>query len=157
IDFAAGASRRKTWEQLVGKLKYLEPGERRRRSEELAERLGVSLPTDLMMTDAQVQTLHGAGIKIGAHTMTHPILTRVDAQTALREMTDSRRRLEEITGAPVRSFAYPNGRPHQDYDRSHVRHAREAGFDLALTTAWGAATIDSDMLQIPRVAPWDAT
>jgi hypothetical protein len=35
--------------------------------------------------------------------------------------------------------------------------AREAGFDLALTTAWGAATIDSDMLQIPRVAPWDAT
>jgi peptidoglycan/xylan/chitin deacetylase (PgdA/CDA1 family) len=157
VDFSQGATRLQIWEKLVGKLKYLEPVERLRRVEALAERLGVTLPTDLMMTDDQVRTLHRSGIEIGAHTMTHPILTRVDAETALREMSDSRRRLEEITGAPVRSFAYPNGRPKQDYDHKHVGLAREAGFDLALTTAWGAATIDSDMLQIPRVAPWDAT
>jgi peptidoglycan/xylan/chitin deacetylase (PgdA/CDA1 family) len=157
VDFSQGATRLQIWEKLVGKLKYLEPVERLRRVEALAERLGITLPTDLMMTDDQVRTLHRSGIEIGAHTMTHPILTRVDAETALREMSDSRRRLEEITGAPVRSFAYPNGRPKQDYDHKHVGLAREAGFDLALTTAWGAATIDSDMLQIPRVAPWDAT
>jgi len=157
VDFSQGATRLEIWEKLVGKLKYLEPVERLRRVEALAERLGVTPPTDLMMTDDQVRTLHRSGIEIGAHTMTHPILTRVDAETALREMSDSRRRLEEITGAPVRSFAYPNGRPKQDYDHKHVGLAREAGFDLALTTAWGAATIDSDMLQIPRVAPWDAT
>jgi len=157
VDFSQGATRLEIWEKLVGKLKYLEPVERLRRVEALAERLGVTPPTDLMMTDDQVRTLHRSGIEIGAHTMTHPILTRVDAETALREMSDSRRRLEELTGAPVRSFAYPNGRPKQDYDHTHVGLAREAGFDLALTTAWGAATIDSDMLQIPRVAPWDAT
>ena len=157
IDFSRGATRLEVWEKLVGKLKYLEPVERLRRVEALAERLGVTPPSDLMMTDDQVRTLHQSGIEIGAHTMTHPILTRVDAETALREMTDSRQRLEEITGAPVRSFAYPNGRPRRDYDHTHVGLARDAGFDLALTTAWGAATIDSDMLQIPRVAPWDAT
>jgi peptidoglycan/xylan/chitin deacetylase (PgdA/CDA1 family) len=156
VDFSRGDSRLEVWERLVGKLKYLEPAERMQRVEALAERLHLQLPSDLMMTDDQVRTLHQAGIEIGAHTMTHPILTSIDARSALQEMIESRRRLEEITGAPVRSFAYPNGRPRQDYDRTHVGLAREAGFDLALTTAWGAATTGADMLQIPRVAPWDA-
>ena len=33
--------------------------------------------------------------------------------------------------------------------------AREAGFEFALSTAWGAATMQSDTYQIPRVAAWD--
>lgn len=155
LDISSPHARLTAWEALVRRHKYLEPAERMRRAEELADRLGVQLRTDLMMTDAQVQKLHQAGVEIGAHTMTHPILARIDNQAALREMSASRLALEEITGSPVHSFAYPNGKPHQDYERIHVQLVREAGFNLAVSTAWGAATAASDMLQIPRVAPWD--
>jgi peptidoglycan/xylan/chitin deacetylase (PgdA/CDA1 family) len=142
-------------ETIVPKLKYLEPSERVRRSQEIADLAGASPPANLMMTDAQVLALHRAGIEIGAHTMQHPILTRVAPEEARAEMLESKRRLEEIIGAPVRSFAYPNGKPHSDYNATHVALARECGFDCALSTAWGAATMNSDMHQIPRIAPWD--
>jgi hypothetical protein len=62
-----------------------------------------------------------------------------------------------MIGAPVTTFAYPNGGPARDYTARDVVLAREAGFDLAVSTAWGAATAATDPLQIPRIAPWDRT
>jgi hypothetical protein len=38
-----------------------------------------------------------------------------------------------------------------------VALSREAGFDAAVSTAWGAAAAGDDMFQLPRVAPWDQT
>lgn len=149
------AARRRTVEALLEKLKYLDIEERLKRIGEVAEVAGVRLPGDLMMTQDQVRQLHAAGIEIGAHTVDHPILTSVADDVAARQMRDSRQVLESMIGAPVRSFAYPNGKPQRDYADRHVAMAREAGFDLALSTAWGAATRESDPFQIPRVAAWD--
>jgi peptidoglycan/xylan/chitin deacetylase (PgdA/CDA1 family) len=92
---------------------------------------------------------------IGAHTVTHPILSRVPEKTARAEMTGSRERLEAITGRRVALFAYPNGKPGTDYTRLHVQLAREAGFDAACSGSWGTATAGSDVFQIPRFTPWD--
>ena len=144
-------------EKVITALKHLEPQQRWEAAERIRRRCGAPLPDDLMMSDEQVRKLHRAGIEIGAHTITHPILTRVDANTARREIEDSRSRLEEIINAPVRSFAYPNGRPIRDYDATHVAIVKECGFDFAVSTAWGAATSGSDYYQIPRIAPWDAS
>jgi peptidoglycan/xylan/chitin deacetylase (PgdA/CDA1 family) len=152
-----GASRMRAVIEVLGKAKYFEPAERQRIVRAILERSGARLPTHLMMTDEQVRTLARAGIEIGAHTMNHPILASIDDATAREEILASKRRLEEITGAPIRSFAYPNGKPEQDYKRVHVQMAREAGFELALSTSWGAASANSDLFQIPRVAPWDVT
>jgi peptidoglycan/xylan/chitin deacetylase (PgdA/CDA1 family) len=152
-----GASRMRAVIEVLGKAKYLEPAERQRTVRAILDRSGAPLPTRLMMTDEQVRTLARAGIEIGAHTINHPILASIDDATARQEIFDSKRRLEEITGAPIRSFAYPNGKPEQDYKRVHVQMAREAGFELALSTSWGAASANSDLFQIPRVAPWDVT
>jgi peptidoglycan/xylan/chitin deacetylase (PgdA/CDA1 family) len=157
LELPTLAARRAAIEQLIPALKYLEPAEREHRALAIAAHAGVTLPTDLMMTDRQVRALHDAGVEIGAHTMSHPILTRVDLQQARSEIVRSKQRLEEITAAPVRCFAYPNGTPVRDYDASHVALARELGFELALSTAWGAATAHSDRYQIPRIAPWDRT
>jgi peptidoglycan/xylan/chitin deacetylase (PgdA/CDA1 family) len=152
-----GASRMHAAIEVLGKAKYLEPAQRQRTVHAILERSGAPLPTHLMMTDEQVRTLARAGIEIGAHTMNHPILASIDDATARQEIVESKRRLEEIIGAPVRSFAYPNGKPEQDYKRVHVEMARAAGFELALSTSWGAASASSDLFQIPRVAPWDVT
>jgi peptidoglycan/xylan/chitin deacetylase (PgdA/CDA1 family) len=151
------AGRFRAASDIIASLKYLAPEERARRANAVAEHIGAPLPDDLMMNDAQVEQLAGMGFEIGAHTVNHPILTSVDEAIAWSEIERSRQLLEEITGAPVRSFAYPNGRPRKDYARGHVDLVRKAGFDVAVSTAWGAATAKSDELQIPRIAPWDAS
>lgn len=138
-------------------LKYLPQAERMRRAAAIAERVGAELPDDLMMTEEQVRRLHGEGIGIGAHTVNHPILANVDEATARREIVESKSRLAEMIGAPITTFAYPNGGPARDYTARDVMLAREAGFELAVSTAWGAATAATDPLQIPRIAPWDRT
>jgi len=149
------AARRRTIEALLERLKYLGIDERLHRIAQVADVAGVRLPSDLMMTRAQVRTLHVSGIEIGAHTVDHPILASVTDEVAETQIRTSRLQLEAIVGVPVRSFAYPNGKPHRDYLARHVAMARAAGFELALSTAWGSATPSSDPFQIPRVAAWD--
>jgi peptidoglycan/xylan/chitin deacetylase (PgdA/CDA1 family) len=151
------AARIRAAQHIVDQWKYLPREERRKRAEQLAAHVGAAPNTGLMMTAQQVAQLPALGIEIGAHTLTHPILTRLPVDEARDEIVGSRQRLEEITGQPILSFAYPNGRPHRDYAREHVAIVREAGFELAVSTSWGAATARSDPFQIPRIAPWDKT
>jgi hypothetical protein len=70
-------------------------------------------------------------------------------------MIESRRRLEALSGAAVRLFAYPNGRPGRDYHVAHAALAREAGFEGAVSGGSGAARAGDDLFQIPRFTPWD--
>jgi len=142
-------------DRILARLKYFEPERRRRTAFEIAARAGSRVPTDLMMTSEQVRALHAAGMEIGAHTVNHPILAEIPLARARHEMEASRARLELITGAPVRLFAYPNGSPRRDYHVEHVALARTLGFDAAVSTAWGAARSGDDLHQIPRFTPWD--
>jgi peptidoglycan/xylan/chitin deacetylase (PgdA/CDA1 family) len=148
------ASRRRTVNSLLGALKYLVLEDRVVMAERVAAASGAPLPVGPMMNAAQVRSLAAMGIGIGAHTVRHPILARLSDDAARREIFDSRRRLQEITGTPVRMFAYPNGRPGQDYGPQHAEMVRDAGFTGAVTTAWGAARMGIDSFQIPRIAPW---
>ena len=162
IDLGLGTHRLATLEDrrhalahILGALKY-EPSERRDElAAAIAQRCETELPRNLMMTPAQVRELHTAGMSIGAHTVTHPILARAPAELARREIALSKRALEDLVGEPVTLFAYPNGKPGQDYHAMHVRMVREAGFEAAVSTAWGAASSTSDVFQIPRFTPWD--
>ena len=151
----SNAERIAATEPILARLKYFEAERRRRVAAEIAQRAASRTPTDLMMTSEQVRALHAAGMEIGAHTVTHPILAEIPLARARHEMERSRARLETITGAPVRLFAYPNGSPRRDYYAEHAALARELGFEAAVSTAWGAARTGDDLYQIPRFTPWD--
>jgi peptidoglycan/xylan/chitin deacetylase (PgdA/CDA1 family) len=157
LELPDSAARRRAIESIIGELKYRPPQERLAKSLEIAARVGKELPADLMLTEPQVAELAGQGVEIGAHTVTHPILARIDAETAKQEICASKSALEAITRGPVRLFAYPNGRPRRDYEREHVDMVRNAGFDAAVSTAWGAAYRQSDLFQLPRMTPWERT
>ena len=150
-----GPERRAAIQGILGALKYLDPAERSRCAEAIGARLGVSMPRDLMMTSAQVRDLASAGMTVGAHTCSHPILARISDADARREIADSRERLEAIAGSPVQLFAYPNGKPGQDYLRVHVEMVSKLGFRAAVSTAQGAFARGDDRWQIPRFTPWD--
>ncbi len=151
------AARVRAISSILPVLKYLPQAERVSRANAIAERVGVELPDDLMMTEEQVRRLHRGGVVVGAHTVNHPILANVDESTARYEILESKARLTDMIGATITAFAYPNGGPERDYTARDVILAREAGFELAVSTAWGAATAAADPLQIPRIAPWDRT
>jgi peptidoglycan/xylan/chitin deacetylase (PgdA/CDA1 family) len=155
LQLGSVAARQAAIGTLLGKLKYLPLDQRHDQVELLRELIPVALPDDLMMTSNQVRQLHAAGMEIGGHTVNHPILARMDPAQARREIADGKDALEALVGAPVRSFAYPNGKPGQDYLAEHARMAREIGFDAAVSTSWGAASPASDLFQLPRFTPWD--
>jgi peptidoglycan/xylan/chitin deacetylase (PgdA/CDA1 family) len=85
-----------------------------------------------MMTDAELLDLHAAGVELGAHTVTHPNMEELSYDDCLREMTESRDYLRELTGERVSTFAYPFCK----YGDDAVRAARDAGFDAAVTCQW---------------------
>ena len=70
------------------------------------------------------------GMEIGSHTVTHPRLSKLDPDTLVHEVEDSRRMLAEIVNAPVEGFAYPYG----DLHSPAVRAARGAGYVYAVAT-----------------------
>ncbi|WP_199271790.1 polysaccharide deacetylase family protein [Pseudoduganella flava] len=140
---------------LIGQLKYLPIAERQRQVDRLVALAGVTLPDDLMMTSAQVRKLHAAGMGIGAHTVNHPILARLPDDEARREIAQGKHALEELIDARVPLFAYPNGKPGEDYEARHVAMARELQFEGAVSTSWGASRARPDLFQLPRFTPWD--
>ncbi|EGJ09805.1 polysaccharide deacetylase family protein [Rubrivivax benzoatilyticus] len=147
--------RRAAVDTLIGALKYLPQPQRARAVDSVARSAGVELPRDLMMTGAQVRALHAAGMRIGGHTVGHPILARLDSRAARAEIADGKAALEALVDAPVRLFAYPNGKPGEDFGDEHVAMARELGFEAAVTTGWGAAGAGADHHRLPRFTPWD--
>lgn len=142
-------------EAIISKVKYLPCEQRIDTAEEIARLLDASPPNDLMMTTAQVLEMRAEGMQIGAHTVSHPILARTDKTTAEREMASSKQQLEQLLGEQVHLFAYPNGKPGQDYLPEHAKLASQLGFSAAVSTGWGAADRNTDRFQLPRFTPWD--
>jgi peptidoglycan/xylan/chitin deacetylase (PgdA/CDA1 family) len=151
-------SRRSLIQQLIRQFKYLPAAQRATAAEALAQHSNVALPRDLMLTRAELRSLHAApGVTIGAHTHTHPILTQLDDDSAAADITRGRHELEALLDSPITVFAYPNGRPGKDYDERHVAMVRQCGFACAVSTAPAAGHRNSDVYQLPRFTPWDTT
>ncbi len=155
VPLATLEQRRAAIAAVLGRVKYLPMEQRVPLVARLAEACGTELPRGLMMSPDQLRGMQRAGMCIGAHTMTHPILATLDDAAARFEINESRRVLEGIIGTRVGLFAYPNGKPGQDYNLRSVELVREAGFDAAVATAWGTATRETDRFQLPRFTPWD--
>jgi peptidoglycan/xylan/chitin deacetylase (PgdA/CDA1 family) len=106
------------------------------------------------VTEEELRSLaHAPGIEIGAHTITHPLLTTRPPAEQRSEVEDGRRRLEELTGTPVTVFSYPHG----DVDAGVEAVVRKAGFSLACQTEEGAVGRFTPRHRLPRltVLDWD--
>jgi len=99
------------------------------------------------MTSAQVQQVAAAGMTIGAHTVDHPDLTKLNAAAVQFEVASSRTALQQLTGQSVADFAYPYGA----VDATAVAAVSGAGFADAFTTRPGATWTSAQRLTLPRV------
>jgi peptidoglycan/xylan/chitin deacetylase (PgdA/CDA1 family) len=109
-------------------------------------------PKRLMLSWDEVDALRGLGFSIGAHTVTHPILSRLTPERAWEEIHGSKAAIEKVVGEPIRSFAYPNGRS-DDYTEAVTQLVRDAGFTCAVTTRRGPNDIRTPVLELRRGGP----
>lgn len=155
LPVADDHQRRDAIRLLLGSLKYRPVHERQQLVQAVADAAEALLPDGLMMRSDQVKAMRRAGMTVGAHTVSHPILLKLAAEDARREIDESRQFLEGLLGEPIRHFAYPNGVPGRDQSDETAAIVRTLGFDSAVTTGWGAARTGDDCFQLPRFTPWD--
>jgi peptidoglycan/xylan/chitin deacetylase (PgdA/CDA1 family) len=136
--------------------KKLSNTERLRLLETLPEQLGVRLPEEApaeyeALRWDEVREMAAAGIDFGAHTRTHPILTRLDGEGELTfEIEGSKRQIEQQLGRAVDHFCYPNG-TREDVSREVVKAVQAAGFRTAVTTESGLNHVAGDPLRLLRI------
>lgn len=154
-DLGSDAAKAKAIGKILPQVKYLPLDTRETTVAKIAVRAGVDyLPDDLMMTTAQLKQLHAAGMEIGGHTHTHPILANLDRTEAQAEIAAGKAWLEETLGDHIRLFAYPNGKPGSDYLPEQADIVRNLGFEAAVSTQRGVSTLGDDMYQLKRFTPW---
>jgi peptidoglycan/xylan/chitin deacetylase (PgdA/CDA1 family) len=102
------------------------------------------------MTWDQARDLsHDPLVTIGAHTRTHPILSRLDPDRLQEEVLGGKVDIESRLGLPVTEFAYPNGRRIDIDDRS-IALVRNA-FRTAVTTVSGLNPAGQDRFLLKRI------
>jgi len=155
LPLASDVERRQAIDFLLPRIKYLDLEKRAQIVDAVGTRIGMPLPSDLMMRGEQVKAIRDQGMDIGAHTATHPILKGLSPERAREEIVGSKHALEELLGETVGLFAYPNGKAGVDYEQIHADFAKEAGFVAAASTRAGVLTPEGDLFHIPRFTPWD--
>jgi peptidoglycan/xylan/chitin deacetylase (PgdA/CDA1 family) len=86
-------------------------------------------------------------VTIGAHTVTHPVLSKLQPVACHREITGSKLTCEALIGGPVSSFSYPYG----DYDAKVRETVKTAGFACAVSVRRAPTVATSDVLALPRI------
>lgn len=86
--------------------------------------------TERFMDADALRTILREGGSIGSHAHHHTDLTTLGESQILRELVESRRQLEALTGGPIDTHAYPHGA----YDRRVVRATEAAGYAVAFNT-----------------------
>jgi peptidoglycan/xylan/chitin deacetylase (PgdA/CDA1 family) len=99
-----------------------------------------------MLSWPQIREMHRGGIAFGAHTLTHPDLTRLPSDQVEAEVCRSKAIIEDTLSAPVACFAYPYGR----YDQRGREIIRQH-FVCACTDELGFMTPESDLYALERV------
>ena len=98
----------------------------------------------------QIRELAGGGlIEVGAHTVTHPVLSTISVEAQRDEIRNSKLELEAILEKPVTSFAYPYGQ-RGDYTSATVKLVREEGFACVCSNFTGVVQPGVDRFQLPR-------
>jgi peptidoglycan/xylan/chitin deacetylase (PgdA/CDA1 family) len=104
----------------------------------------------LMLNLPELRQLAGAGMCIGAHTMSHPMLSQSSPDAAWTEISESKRNLEQALGQEIWALAYPFGDSSSVTSRE-VRMAERAGFQCAFLNMGGECGTRTPRFALPRV------
>jgi peptidoglycan/xylan/chitin deacetylase (PgdA/CDA1 family) len=157
------AQREAIWQELMKTLSRLDSAERREFMEEAVPGLGLHPSWRARRLDdpvfrsrfqllrlPELRQLTDAGMTIGAHTMTHPLLSEQSPELARVEMLECRKAMEQRLGKQVWALAFPFGTSASVGDREH-KLAEEAGYECAFLNVGGSLQAASPRFALPRI------
>ncbi len=103
-----------------------------------------------LLSPSELCTLLSAGMSIGAHTLSHPMLSRLSEDRAWFEIMEGRSRLEKTLGREVWAFAYPFGGP-ISVSRREFAMAERAGYKAAFLSFGGGFGAHLPRYALPRI------
>ncbi len=103
-----------------------------------------------MMNWDQVREMRHAGISIGCHTATHPVLSRLTPDALQREVAESKCLIENRLDAMVEDFAFPFGKP-RDCGTIGAKLLSSLGLRTAMTTIVGTNQPGTDRFRLRRM------
>ncbi len=106
--------------------------------------------TGAMLKPEDLPALEAMGISIGAHTLTHPHLSRLRKEVQREEIEVSGLMLQKVLGHPISAFAYPYG-TQRDYNAITMRLVRESGYVFAVSNRYGPNRAGADRWQLRRI------
>lgn len=109
-----------------------------------------ALTDELYMTWDDARALRDARVELGGHTMNHEILSKLDLETARREVAGCRASIARALGTEPASFAYPFGR-RWDWNDESARVVKEAGFRTSTSTHAGTNKRGDDAYRLKRL------
>lgn len=102
------------------------------------------------LTWDQILEMSGFRISYGSHTLSHPILSKISLNEALREMKESKYRIEEVLQKEILAFCYPNGKE-DDFNEMTKKMVRKCGYLSAMTMIYGMNNLKSDRYELRRI------
>lgn len=111
-----------------------------------------NLGEKLILSWSEIQEMSSNAIDFGAHTITHPILTRISLEQAKYEILQSRAEIQNRLNKPVHTFAYPRGHS-GDFSGQIAMLLEQAGFKCAVTAIPGMVSQQAALYNFSRIAP----
>jgi len=99
------------------------------------------------LTRSDIRTMRKDNISIGSHTVSHRWLPSLDEKGIERELYDSKKILEGLSGGIVQTLSYPLG----GYDKRVKKIAKEAGYIGAVATNPGPTKPKDDIFALKRI------
>lgn len=110
--------------------------------------------SNIMLNWDQVLEMSNNGVRFGAHTHTHPVLSSLSVKDAEKEITKSKAIIENRIGTIVNEFAYPVGKKIH-YSKELFPVLKKNGFKYSVTTQKGKITQKSNLYELSRPYPWE--
>ncbi len=87
------------------------------------------------------------GFEIGSHTITHPVLTKLDVKSQKREIEHSKKLLEDKLGIEINSICYPYG----NYDKSVLNITKDSGYSFGFSVDMGKIRAFDNPYKLKRI------
>jgi peptidoglycan/xylan/chitin deacetylase (PgdA/CDA1 family) len=151
----AAESRRSFAFRVLARIKSVEPEKRSSIMGAMRARIVPAIPlrafpADRCLTWDEARAMLAAGMEFGSHGMSHTSLAKAEADSARREIGDSKLIIERNLHRPCEHFAFPFG-SRRDYNNELIRYVREAGYKTCLLNVHGFNRLDGGCFCLKRI------
>lgn len=151
--FVNSDEKRRAWNEIANYCLTISNKEKIKLIEDVYDQLQIEMPEVAPqefrpITWLDLRTMVAKGLDVGSHSITHPILTKVEGNELFKELIGSRLDIEKNLDITPESFCFPNGQL-SDFDDEIKKAVKECGYKCGVSAFSGRNTL-SDMFSVNR-------